>query len=85
MKTHLAKVFTWSREERVDWVAIFGSGLGMAGPVLLGAAFGNLALGVAMAVGSLLVGGVGADRDRLAMRALAPRSLPPSRPRPSPC
>ena len=71
-KTHLAKVFTWSREERVDWVAIVGSGLGMAGPVLLGAAFGNLALGLAMAVGSLLVGGVGAGRDRLAqVRALA--------------
>lgn len=71
-KTHLAKVFTWSREERVDWVAILGSGLGMAGPVLLGAALGNLGLGLTMAVGGLLVGGVGAGRDRPGqVRALA--------------
>jgi hypothetical protein len=76
-KTHLAKVFTWSREDRVDWVAIFGSAIGMAGPVLLGAALGNLRLGLAMAVGGLLVGGVGAGRDRPAQwRALAAAFIP---------
>jgi hypothetical protein len=76
-KTHLAKVFTWSREERVDWVAILGSAIGMAGPVLLGAALGNLRLGLTMAVGGLLVGGIGAGSDWPAQwRALAAAFIP---------
>ena len=76
-KTHLAKVFTWSREERVDWVAILASAIGMAAPIGLGAAIGNIGLGLTMAVGSLLVGGVGARRDRPAQwRALLEALVP---------
>jgi hypothetical protein len=61
--SHLAGVLRWSREVCVDWVEILASALGMAVPVLLGAAIGNLALGMGMAVGGLLVGGIGAGRD----------------------
>ncbi len=76
-KAHLAKVFTWSRETRIDWVAILGSAIGMAAPILLGAALGNLGLGLTMAVGSLLVGGIGASRDRYAqLHALAAALIP---------
>jgi Fusaric acid resistance protein-like len=78
-KTHLAKVFAWSREEPVDWVAILASAIGMAGPVLLGAGLGRLGLGLTMAVGSLLVGGVGAGHDRrVQLRALAAALIPAS-------
>ena len=76
-KTHLAKVFTWSRKERVDWVAILASAIGMGAPIGLGAAIGNIGLGLTMAVGSLLVGGVGAGRDRPAqLRALLEALVP---------
>ncbi len=76
-KTHLAKVFTWSRQTAVDWLAILGSAIGMAGPVLFGDALGNLGFGLTMAVGSLLIGDVGVSRDRHEqLRALAVALIP---------
>ncbi len=62
-KPHLAKALGWSRETPVDWTAILGSAFGMAVPILIGAAAGNLPAGLAASVGALLVGGIGANRD----------------------
>ncbi len=59
-KSHLAQAFRWTAAAETDWVAILASALGMAVPILLGAAAGRAALGLGVAVGSLLVGGVGA-------------------------
>ena len=76
-ETHLAKVFHWSPEAKTDWASILGSAIGMAAPILLGAAIGKLELGLTMAVGSLLVGGIGADRDgRAQFRALIAALVP---------
>jgi Fusaric acid resistance protein-like len=61
-KPHLVKAFDWSRETPVDWTAILGSAFGMAVPILIGVAAGNLPAGLAASVGGLLVGGVGANR-----------------------
>jgi hypothetical protein len=62
-KRHLIEAVRWSSETKTDWVEILASAIGMAAPILLGAALGKLALGVGMAVGSLLVGGTGASHD----------------------
>ncbi len=76
-RTHLVKAFRWSDENKTDWVAILGSAIGMAAPILLGATLGDLPLGLAMAVGSLLVGGIAANRDwRTQLRALAVALVP---------
>jgi Fusaric acid resistance protein-like len=50
----------------------------MAVPILLGATMGELALGFGMAVGSLLVGGVGANRDRRAQGRAVLAALVPA-------
>jgi Fusaric acid resistance protein-like len=60
---HLSEVLRWSTAARVGWVAIVASALGMAVPVLVGAAMGNLRAGLAASVGGLLVGGATASRD----------------------
>ena len=60
---HLAEVLRWSTATRVGWVAVVASALGMAVPVLVGAAMGNLRAGLAASVGGLLVGEAGASRD----------------------
>lgn len=76
-KSHLAAVFRWQAEAKTDWVAILASALGMAAPILLGVATGRFAVGFGMAVGSLLVGGVGAGRDwRAQGRALVAALVP---------
>jgi Fusaric acid resistance protein-like len=62
-KSHLAAVFRWSAQAETDWVAILASAIGMAAPILLGAAVGKPGLGLSAAVGSLLVGGIAAGRD----------------------
>ena len=72
-KSHLAAAFRWQAEAKTDWVAILASALGMAAPILLGAATGRFALGFGMAVGSLLVGGVGAGRSWRVRPALSLR------------
>jgi Fusaric acid resistance protein-like len=77
-RKHLAAAFRWSAEARTDWVAILGAALGMAMPILLGAATGNLALGLGMAVGSLLVGGIGAGRDWRAQVGMLIAALVPA-------
>lgn len=77
-KSHLAAAFRWSSDAATDWVAILASALGMAAPILLGAASGRLALGFGMAVGSLLVGGVGAGRDWRAQAAALLAVLAPA-------
>jgi hypothetical protein len=56
-KSHLAEAFRWSTEVEVELIQALVSGAGMAGPVLVGAATGNLPLGLAASVGGLAVGG----------------------------
>ena len=76
-KSHLAAAFRWQAEAKTDWVAILASALGMAVPILFGAATGRFELGFGMAVGGLLVGGIGAGRDwRAQGRALIAALLP---------
>ncbi len=57
---HLAETFRWSSEISADWVTIAASGIGMAGPALLGALLGGLPAGLLAATGSLLAIGGGA-------------------------
>jgi len=59
-KSHLAAAFRWSVDADADWIAVWASAIGMAAPILIGAATGRLAPALGVAVGSLLVGGVGA-------------------------
>lgn len=76
-KKHLIDAFRWSAAPRTDWVAMLGAALGMAVPILLGAAIGRLGLGLGMAVGGLLVGGISAGADwRAQARALAAALAP---------
>ena len=77
-KSHLAAVFRWSAAAETDWVAILASALGMAAPILLGAASGRLALGLGVAVGSLLVGGTPAGRDARAQAVALISALVPA-------
>jgi Fusaric acid resistance protein-like len=79
-KSHLAAAFRWSTEAKTDWVEILASAIGMAVPILLGAAVGELALGFGVAVGSMLVGGTAANNDwraqgRALIAALVPAAL----------
>ena len=60
---HLAKTFHWSTETSVDWVAIVGSGIGMAGPALLGAVVGDQSSGLAASLGGFMIAGIGASRS----------------------
>jgi hypothetical protein len=79
-KTHLIKAFRWSHDADSDWVAILGSALGMAVPILCGAALGDLETGFSLAIGSLMVGGIGAHESfrsqaRTLVMALVPSAL----------
>ncbi len=63
-RAHLAEALRWSpAAEGPDRAAILGAAVGMAGPILLGGALGHLPAGLAAALGGLMVGGVGADRN----------------------
>jgi hypothetical protein len=57
-KSHLRQTFGWTTETRLHWVEIVGAGVGLAGPILAGAALGNLRAGLTAAVGGLMIGGV---------------------------
>ncbi len=46
--------FRWSADKSVDWADILAAGIGMAGPVLLGAATNHLPAGLAASVGSMM-------------------------------
>jgi Fusaric acid resistance protein-like len=71
-KSHLVEALRWSTGTKTDWVEIFASAIGMAAPIVLGAAIGELAFGLRMAVGSLLVGGTSAGCDwRAQIKTLA--------------
>jgi Fusaric acid resistance protein-like len=74
---HLAEALRWSTAARIDRVTILGAGIGMAGPVLAGAAMGHLSAGLAAALGSLMVGGVAAGTSwRAQGREIIAASLP---------
>jgi Fusaric acid resistance protein-like len=60
---HLAEAFRWSADTSVDWADILAAGIGMAGPVLLGAATGHLPAGLAASVGSMMAARVGATQN----------------------
>jgi hypothetical protein len=64
----------------VALVEALAAAIGMAGPVVLAAALGDLPLGLAAAVGSLMVGGIGGSASakaqaRRLVAALAPAAL----------
>lgn len=59
-KTYLAQVLRWSNEAELGMVEAVAAGMGMAAPVLAGAALGQLRLGIAASIGSLMVGTVSA-------------------------
>jgi len=77
-KSHLAAAFRWSADAETDWVAILASAIGMAAPILLGAVTGWLAPALSVAVGSLLVGGVGARGGFRAQAAALIAALAPA-------
>ncbi|HEY4251869.1 MAG TPA: hypothetical protein VGM87_11730, partial [Roseomonas sp.] len=79
-RAHLTEAFRWSREAEVELAEILALGLGMAGPAAVGAAMGNLPLGMMAALGGLAAGGVGMGASagaqlRALGRALAPVGL----------
>jgi hypothetical protein len=79
-KSHLAEAFRWSTEVETELVQALVSGAGMAGPAAVGAAMGDLPLGLAASVGGLAVGGL-APRSTLKIQiaeliaALAPLAV----------
>jgi hypothetical protein len=54
--THIREAMRWSADEPIDWASMAAAGLGMAGPLALAAQNGHLDVGLAGAVGSLLMG-----------------------------
>jgi hypothetical protein len=79
-KTHLAEVFRWSAETRVELTQMAIAGFGMAGPVMLGALNGHLALGLVASTGSLAIarieiGNNFASQLEHLLRALAPAAV----------
>ncbi len=55
-KAHVAAALRWQGEARAEPAAILAAALGMAGPVAVGVATGQVPLGLAGAVGGLAVG-----------------------------
>ena len=58
-RNHLTQALHWSKDIGVDWVGALASGIGMTAPIALGAATGQLALGLTASVGALAVSGAG--------------------------
>jgi hypothetical protein len=56
-KSHLAEAFRWSTETRPNWVEFFAAAIGMAVPILLGAAMGALVPAAATSVIAISVAG----------------------------
>jgi len=72
VRAHLAEVLRWSAQSELELVEALAAGLGMAIPLLVAAATGQVALGLAAAFGSLLASGVGAGASAKAqVRELA--------------
>ena len=78
-KAHLADAFRWTRDRGVGWPEMLGAALGMAGPVVLAAADGNLEAGLAAAVGSLMASGGQGGQAPGGKAPSAPASPRPSR------
>lgn len=80
LRTHWGQAMRWSSDGDSDGVAVVGSAFGMAAPILLGAALGDLEKGFSLAVGSLMVGGIGAHSSfraqaKTLVLALTPTAL----------
>jgi hypothetical protein len=54
--SHIQEALRWTREERTDWPSMLAVSFGMALPLGLAARNGHLEIGLAGAVGSLLMG-----------------------------
>ncbi len=79
-RTHLGEALRWSTDAATDWLAVLGSGLGMAGAALAGAAAGDLRAGLGAALGGLVLSGVATAATARAhagamIRALVPAAL----------
>jgi hypothetical protein len=77
-KTHLIKAFRWSANAGADWVAIVSAAIGMAAPVVLGTAFGDLPADLAASVAGMLVGGVRTGSSLRAQLGALARVLAPA-------
>ncbi len=76
-REYLADAIRWVDDTYVDPVAALTAGIGMSGPVLLAAATGDAAPGLAAALGSLMIGGIPAattlrDQARQLLTVLVP-------------
>lgn len=55
-RSHISEVLKWIQDEPTDWGLVAAGGLGIAIPLWIANAHGHLSLGLAGAVGSLLMG-----------------------------
>src|SRR2546430_4864082 len=62
-RAHVGEALCWNRETEVEFAEGFIAGLGLVGPILLAALFGDLPLGLAASAGSLPIGTVAAGRS----------------------
>ncbi len=75
---HLAAVLRWSTDGDVDGAQVLGAGLGMAVPIVIGAAVGNPEAGLVAAVGGLMVGGAAAGPSARAQAGELALALAPA-------
>jgi hypothetical protein len=55
-RSHISETLRWIQDEPTDWGLVAAGGLGIAVPLWIANAYGHLPLGLAGAVGSLLMG-----------------------------
>lgn len=64
-QSHLQEVLRWTQDEPIDWGLVAAGGLGMAVPLWIANSTGHLGLGLAGAVGSLLMGNSSTGRTTI--------------------
>ncbi len=62
-RAHLAAALHWPGGMPFDWAHALAAGIGMGGPVLVGAATGHVEAGLVASLGGLMMSGVGTLRD----------------------
>lgn len=62
-RAHLAAALHWPADMPVDWAHALAAGIGMGGPVLIGAVTGHVEAGLVASLGGLMMSGVGTLRD----------------------
>jgi hypothetical protein len=62
-RAHLAAALHWPADMPFDWAHALAAGIGMGGPVAIGAATGHVEAGLVASLGGLMMSGVGTLRD----------------------